>query len=77
MATMIEKMARAILATEADGQHAQARAALTVMLEPTVAMLAAMKVENEGVTNTTEDWDECHRRMLSAAIQAALDENPA
>ena len=36
--TMIEKIAKAIIAAEAGGKHAMARAALTAMLEPSKAM---------------------------------------
>lgn len=53
-----------------------ARAAIGAMREPNGEQLAVAKLENDGVTNTNEDWDDCHRRIWQAMIDAALSTPP-
>lgn len=83
MSTMIDKLTRTVQESAADGNDSPVdygdaqgivRDVLTALLEPTEAMLQAMKTHNDGVTNINENWDDCHRRMLVALVNAALQE---
>lgn len=88
MTIMIEKIARALLASESGGElewdkldlttrgafNRDARAALTAMLEPSVAMIEAARHAIGAEPDSHADSPEAARAAIVAAIQAALDE---
>ena len=65
MGEMIERVARAIVAADAMGSEAQARAAIAAMREPTRAMAdAANRATDDGAGNARTTW----RAMIDAAL---------